>query len=482
MIPAAGTRDGRELWIGLALGLYATAVALTPGIVPKAVFCAPLILIPLTWRLLATSTAWLALFFACALLAPPLPIRLGDSGPHVALLIAGAGLFIGLLRLPEWRFRPDPLAVSLLGIAFVFACSLSMAALYSGPAVAAGSLARVLLFGISIYVFLYVRDGPFRARPEQEFRALRFLFWAGVLSALFACVDFYFQFPTPAGYEQQFIWLDTGVYRRAQGVFYEASTLGNLCAFFLEMIAVAMFRPRAAFTTMSAQPLSRLALFSGGAVLATALVLSFSRASLVNLAVALVVLLWLHRKQIRWRRLAMGVIFFGTSAGAILLAAFPAFTGMAWLRLFNALQYFSESPNTVLSGRVASWQTLLSFLASNPWHALLGVGYKTLPYSDFIGATAVGDNTYLTLLVETGVVGLAAVIALNGAILVYAYRAARSASPLRSFCGTSMACFWTGQVVQMFSADLLTYWRVLPVYFFVLALAVREEAQPQRIT
>jgi hypothetical protein len=27
----------------------------------------------------------------------------------------------------------------------------------------------------------------------------------------------------------------------------------------------------------------------------------------------------------------------------------------------------------------------------------------------------------------------------------------------------------------MFSADLLTYWRVLPVYFFVLALAVREE-------
>jgi hypothetical protein len=124
----------------------------------------------------------------------------------------------------------------------------ALAALYSGPTVAAGSLARVLLFGISIYIFLCVRDGPFRMRPEQEFRAIRLLFWAGILSALFACVDFYFQFPTPAGYEQQFIWLDTGVYRRAQGVFYEASTLGNLCAFFLEMIAVAMFRPRAAFT------------------------------------------------------------------------------------------------------------------------------------------------------------------------------------------------------------------------------------------
>jgi len=29
--------------------------------------------------------------------------------------------------------------------------------------------------------------------------------------------------------------------------------------------------------------------------------------------------------------------------------------------------------------------------------------------------------------------------------------------------------------VQMFSADLLTYWRVLPVYFLVLAIAAREE-------
>ena len=471
MIPSAGARDRLELLVGIALGLYATAVALTPGVVPKAVLAAPLLLIPLAWRLLATSTAWLALFFACALLAPPLPIRLGDSGPHVALLVAAAGLFIGLLRLPEWRFRADQLARALLGIWFIFACSVALAAIYSGPVVAAGSLARVLLFGISVYVFLYVRDGPFRVGTSQQFRALRFLFWAGVLSALFACVDFYFQFPTPAGYEQQFIWLSTGVYRRAQGVFYEASTLGNLCAFFLEMIAVALFRPR------QDQPLSRLALFSGGAALATALVLSFSRASLVNLAVAMVVLFWLHRHRIRWRRLAGSVVLFSGVAGAILLAAFPAFTGMAWLRLFNAGQYFLESPNAVLSGRVASWQTLLSFLGSNPWHALLGVGYKTLPYSDFIGATAVGDNTYLTLLVETGVLGLAAVMALNAAVLLHAYRASRSASPLRSFCGTWMLCFWAGQVVQMFSADLLTYWRVLPVYLFVLALAVREETQ-----
>ena len=66
--------------------------------------------------------------------------------------------------------------------------------------------------------------------------------------------------------------------RRAQGLFYEASTLGNFCAFFLVMIAVAFSRPRAE------SPVSRKALLAGGAVFFAALVLSYSRASLINVA------------------------------------------------------------------------------------------------------------------------------------------------------------------------------------------------------
>jgi O-Antigen ligase len=455
---------------GAALGLYAAAVALAPGWGSKAVLCAPLIVIPIAWSILRASNRWLALFFLFALLTPPLPILLGDSGPHVALLFAGAGLWVGLLRLPEWRFRADFLAVSLLALWAILLASVSMAALYSGAPVAVASFARVLLFGIAVYTFVYVRDGPGGLDQRQSFRAIRWLFWAATVSALFACVDFYYQFPAPAGYAQQFIWLESGVFRRAQGVFYEASTLGNLCAFFLEMIAVALFRPR------NVQPISRVAIFAGGVALAGALVLSYSRASLLNLAVALLVLLWLHRERIRWRRLMAGAVIFGASATALLWFAFPVFAGHYWQRVAVALEYFWESPNQVMSGRIESWRMLWNFIAAEPWHLLLGIGYKTLPYSDFIGAKAVGDNTYLSLLVETGIAGLAVVVALNIAILITARRASRSTDPVRSFCGTWMFCFWAGQVVQMFSADLLTYWRVLPVYLFVLALA----SSPQR--
>ena len=453
----------------MAIGLYAALVALAPGLTGKAVLCAPLLGVPVVWRILRTPYAWLALFFASALLLPPLPIRLGDSGPHVALLFAAAGLLIGLLRLWEWRFHSDASDRLLVGALAIVTASVAWRLIYSGFEIAAASFARVLLLGISIYVFLYVRDGPGRMEDRQAFRMIRVLFWAAVLSALFACVDFYFQFPAPAGYEPQFIWLESGVFRRAQGIFYEASTLGNFCAFFLEMIAVALFRPR------GARSFSVFTLLTGGTALAAALVLSFSRASLLNLVIALAVLFWFHRDRIRWRRVAIGAAVLGAAAVTILVVAFPSFAGAYWLRVAVAFQYFGESPNLVLSGRVRSWETLVQFLLSNPWHVLLGVGYKTLPYSDFIGTTAIGDNTYLTLLAETGIAGLAVLLVLNAAILSCAYRAARSADELRSFCGVWMLCFWSGQIVQMFSADLLTYWRVLPVYFFVLALAARPE-------
>ncbi len=464
MIAVLRAPGRRETLVGVALGIYAAAIALTSGLASKAILCAPLIAVPLAWRILRTPRAWLAMFFASALLLPPLPIKLGDSGPHIALLFAAAGLLIGLLRLSEWRFQIDALSGTILALLAIVLASIAMALLYSGLSIAAASLARVFLLGISAYVFLYVRDGPGRMEAAQGFRWIRLLFWAAALTALFACVDFYYQFPAPAGYEQQFIWVATGVFRRAQGIFYEASTLGNFCTFFLVMIAVALFRPR------RTRALSPLAMLAGGAALATALVLSYSRGSLINLAVALAVLFWFYRDRIRWRAVAIGAGLFAAGI-AVLAVISPVFSGAYWGRVAVSFQFLSESPNTILSGRVQSWQTLLQFLGTNPWHALLGVGYKTLPYSDFIGATAVGDNTYLTLLAETGILGLAAVFALNAAILVHAYRAARSQDDLRSFCGTWMLCFWAGQAVQMFSADLLTYWRVLPVYFFVLALA-----------
>jgi O-antigen ligase len=152
----------------------------------------------------------------------------------------------------------------------------------------------------------------------------------------------------------------------------------------------------------------------------------------------------------------------------------PSFSANYWSRITGTMQSISSSPDSVLSGRLTSWIFLSEFLQRQPWTAIFGIGYKTLPYSDYAGATVVADNTYLQLLVETGIIGLLAFLALNAAILRTGPRASRSPRQTGRIFGEWIFCFWVGEAVQMLSGDLITYWRVLPVYFWVLAVAARE--------
>src|SRR5581483_6479480 len=127
-------------------------------------------------------------------LLPPLPIAIGDSGPHPSLLFAALGPLVGALRAGEWRPARSGVGRALVALFGALLVSVAFAAWYSGATAAAGSLARVGLFGISVYVFFFAsghRDGMPSARA---------LHWIAVGSALFACVDFYFQFPAPAGF------------------------------------------------------------------------------------------------------------------------------------------------------------------------------------------------------------------------------------------------------------------------------------------
>jgi hypothetical protein len=448
---------------------YAALAAFTTTPLAAAALIAPLLAFAVVWWTISGPQRWIALFFACALLLPPLPVALGNSGPHPALAVAALGLLAGFLRLREWQIKADLLTTVLVLFFCFLLASVALAALYSGLAIAAASLARVLLFGISVYIFFYTAYGPQSNRGEPV-RAARLLFAAAIAAALFACVDFYYQFPAPAGYGPQFVWLDSGVFRRAQGLFYEASTLGNFCAFFLVMVAVGLFR------TGAGQAFSRVWLrvwlLAGGVILAAAMIFSYSRASLINFAVSLCALAYV--KRVRMKRVIAGLLACVAAGAICVYAIFPSFAMSYWIRLSASLQYLWSSPEGVLSGRVASWRTLTAFLIEHPWHGVFGIGYKTLPYSDVAGRTIIADNMYLSLLVETGVVGLLVFLLLNFAILRSGLSAARSRSQAAVFFGAWVFCFWTGQLAQMFSGDLMTYWRVLPLYFWALAVAVRE--------
>ena len=272
--------------------------------------------------------------------------------------------------------------------------------------------------------------------------------------------------PAPAGYGPQFVWLDSGVYRRAQGLFYEASTLGNFCVFFLVMIAVAFTRPR------NESPVSRKGLGAGGAVFFAALVLSYSRGSLVGLIIAVLAPLAAPRPR------AVRAPAAGTRRSQSLRARWspgglPAFAEMYWLRLSATTEFLFTATEGVLSGRVATWRTLST--GSPP---ILSRRSSASAIRRFPIPTTWAPRSSRTTCTSAcwsrpeswdsprwcGSTSQSCVL-----------RPARPACPtrLRSFCGAWILCFWAGEVVQMASGDLLTYWRVLPVYFWILALAVR---------
>ena len=165
MIPAASARQvGSELIAGAALGVYAATIALVPGLadqgaVVRATPCDSDFLAPaphahrvarLVFRMRAADSA-------------ASRSHSGDSGPHIAIAIAGVGIVYRLAA--SWGMAiparcADVLAHRAVGDLCVRA---SRWPRFIPEARSPRPASRAwLLFGISIYVFLYVRDGPGR--------------------------------------------------------------------------------------------------------------------------------------------------------------------------------------------------------------------------------------------------------------------------------------------------------------------------------
>src|SRR5262249_4227722 len=150
---------------------------------------------------------------------------------------------------------------------------------------------------------------------------------------------------------------------------------------FLVMIAVALTRPR------EESPVPRWALIAGAFPFGGALMLSYSRGSLVNVAVAGVALAWLNRRRLRIARVAVVVAICAAATALIVWIALPGFAENYWIRLSASAGLLgADGDERLLSGRAESWRTLLGWIGENPWRTVFGIGYKTLPYTSYLGA------------------------------------------------------------------------------------------------
>ncbi len=427
--------------------------------------------------LLSHPLAWIPIWIALALVAPPFPVTVAglELPVHPAVAVFAAALLVGWVRLPEWRLERSSLVLAWYAFLGILLASLPLAFFYSGTAVGAQSALRWLLLCQSFVLLAWTAWGPAAragadgSRSSGNFAALlvKVVLVVALLSAAFAVVDFFYKFPTPVRFSAQYIYMPEGHYRRAQGVFYDASTLGNFCAMVLALIAALDGEARRQLR------LPNWLLWLPVPVLAAALLLSFSRASMANLLIALLVLAWLRRNAL-WRlRPVLRMVMLSAAAALAVILLAPEMALRYGYRVVFTFSQLLDDPNRVFSFRLESWHFLAGFLAENPQHLLLGIGYKSLPYTAYFGRDIVADNMYLSLLVETGLPGLLALLLLCGALLAHAYRLGRHSEAAVAALGCFLFAFWCGQMVQMLSGDTLTYWRVTPVYFAILGAAIR---------
>src|SRR5690242_16631212 len=132
MIEARAAQPPRWILVSLTIGVYSALVAAAPSLILAAALLAPLSIVALAWWTLNRPQRWIGAFIAAAILLPPLPIPLGDTGPHPSLLFAALGIFAGALYLPDWRITAGPLERALVCVFSILLVSVALAALYSG--------------------------------------------------------------------------------------------------------------------------------------------------------------------------------------------------------------------------------------------------------------------------------------------------------------------------------------------------------------
>ena len=223
---------------------------------------------------LGSAGALAALFFGAALLLPPLPIAIGDSGPHPRLLFAALGLFAGVLWLRDWRIDSHLNGALLVALFGVMLASVAMAAFRSGRRIAAAAARRACCCSASRSTCSSTAPTG-RARERAECRAAALL--GGGRGGALRLRGFLLPVSGARGIRSA---VRLARFRRLPpraGPVLRGQHAGQL-------LRVLPGDDRGGFTRPREEsPVSRKALAAGGAVFFAALVLSYSRASLLNL-------------------------------------------------------------------------------------------------------------------------------------------------------------------------------------------------------
>lgn len=204
--------------------------------------------------------------------------------------------------------------------------------------------------------------------------------------------------------------------QRPSGTFYDPISLANTLALSCPIIVVLAARTR--------EFVGRLVLGIAGLLVALALALTFSRFSWIGAAAGtLIACLALPRMSLRIGAL-LGVVGMLAIAAALALAV----AGPRLVSRFETISNPTEASNRITAKgdrvRVEDWQVDIKTFLSHPF---AGVGFGNISqslarYVPNVQEGSNGQSTYLQIAAEAGILGVAALVLLLGAMANATYR------------------------------------------------------------
>ncbi|QEG41361.1 O-antigen ligase family protein [Roseimaritima ulvae] len=389
--------------------------------------------------------------FFVPIVVVPVGERIGMSDPLLPALAV-------LLIFSRYRGRIDASHWLLLG--FLAIAFLSLFQIHDQRYQVKAGLKWIRLVGICAPFFLGARMFVDRRLVR---RAAWAFFWGGLIAILISLAVWWLQIPIRDA--QQKMWYRGGGSElRAGGLVGETTHFGHLTATWITLVGSCLILAR---PTKHWKWLLVVLLGLGG----FAIFAASSRSAVVNVA-GTAGGIWAASRY-RPRSLRNSVVV-GLALALLLVLSFTALqiagrsgalpsSSRVAKQIDRFLPSESNSVNRFSSGRIDSWKRYLR-IAGN--HVVLGCGYKNSPS---LIPGRVPDNSVLSTLLETGVLGVAALTSFAIVLMLSLAKLGMAGNRYALL----LVGVWCGQLLQAFLGDTYTLWLSMPVLYLITGLVLQ---------
>ena len=397
---------------------------------------------------------WMLVLAVYASCIPVVAMHLpGVGGVGAADLLMPIGI-CSLLLLP----RVKPIHLSHLALAAFMLAALASLTMIDQKRTALDCLIRWVRLTSIVVPFYF---GLFMPISNLQLkRALWIYLGGGFVAVLIGIILYELQIEVRG--DQQKLWLDDGFQLRAGGLIGNSGAFGHLTATWC-VVAVSALCTLA--STKYRFVLAALVLAMTGYTIVAA----SSRATILHLFAGLSVFAAIYPTALHWRK-QFATLAAIALAGSVMLVCISQSIGGVGDRssdIVNTnLQRFvpgwgGSSVNDFTSNRAENWPEYVAMM-SDSW--LLGTGYKTGVRMHEESP----DNSYLSVMLETGVVGFTCmslfVISVFYRLIGLYFGGDQFAIVLIPMC--------VGQLTHCLTSDVYTFWITMPVVYMFLGFGI----------